>query len=236
MSWICPHCDTAAIVNDKDIAKHSFQLKSGEHHFEYTTMGLTCPNPECSKATIWMSRERLASFAGQFLPASGTKMTWSVIPSTNKERAKPYPDYIPPSVLEDYKEACAIKDLSPKASATLSRRCLQGIIRDFWRIEADTLNKEILAIQDKVDPVVWDAIDSVRKVGNIGAHMEKNIDVIVDVSSDEADLLIEMIEMLIEDWYIARHRKQEKLKRIQEVAAEKAAARKIKPNEKADHS
>lgn len=45
-----------------------------------------------------------------------------------------------------------------------------------------------------------------------------------------------MIEMLIEDWYIARHRKQEKLKRIQEVAAEKAAARKVKPNEKADHS
>ncbi|HBM7602516.1 hypothetical protein [Enterobacter asburiae] len=73
-------------------------------------------------------------------------------------------------------------------------------------------------------------------MGNIGAHMEKNIDVIVDVSSDEADLLIEMIEMLIEDWYIARHRKQEKLKRIQEVAAEKAAARKVKPNEKADHS
>lgn len=236
MSWVCPHCNTAAIVDDKDIAKHSFQLKSGEIRFEYTTMGLTCPNPECSKATIWMSRERLNSFAGQFLPATGTKTTWTVIPSTKKERAKAYPEYIPPSVLEDYREACAIVDLSPKASATLARRCLQGMIRGFWNVEADTLNKEILAIQDKVDPVVWDAIDSVRKVGNIGAHMEKDIDVIVDVSPDEANLLIEMIEMLIEDWYIARHEKQEKLKRIKEVAAEKTIARKVKPDDKADNS
>ncbi|MCU6339056.1 DUF4145 domain-containing protein [Enterobacter quasiroggenkampii] len=183
-----------------------------------------------------MSRERLTSFAGQFLPATGTKTTWSVIPSIKKERAKAYPEYIPPSVLEDYREACAIVDLSPKASATLARRCLQGMIRGFWNVEADTLYKEILAIQDKVDPVVWDAIDSVRKVGNIGAHMEKDIDVIVDVSPDEANLLIEMIEMLIEDWYIARHEKQEKLKRIKEVAAEKTDARKVKPDDKADNS
>lgn len=236
MSWVCPHCDTAAIVNEKDITKNSFQLKSGELLFLFTTMGLTCPNPECSKASIWISRERLASFTGQLVPAAGTKITWSVVPSSKKERAKSYPEYIPPSVLEDYREACAIVDLSPKASATLARRCLQGMIRQFWKVEADTLNKEILAIKDKVDPVVWDAIDSVRKVGNIGAHMEKDIDVIVDVSPDEANLLIEMIEMLIEDWYIARHQKVERLKRIKELGAEKTAARKVKSDEKADNS
>lgn len=43
MSWICPHCDTAAIVNDKDIAKHSFQLKSGEHHFDVYHYGFNVP-------------------------------------------------------------------------------------------------------------------------------------------------------------------------------------------------
>lgn len=236
MSWVCPHCDTAAIVDDEDIEFNSFDLKSGENDFRFTTMGITCPNPACAKACIWMSKEKLVYYAGELKPAMGTKSTWPIVPSGKKERAKPYPEYIPPSVLEDYREACAIVDLSPKASATLARRCLQGMIRGFWNVEADTLNKEILAIQDKVDPVVWDAIDSVRKVGNIGAHMEKDIDVIVDVSPDEANLLIEMIEMLIEDWYIARHEKQEKLKRIKEVAAEKTAARKVKPDDKADNS
>ncbi|KZP84494.1 hypothetical protein A3N47_09840 [Enterobacter hormaechei subsp. xiangfangensis] len=106
------------------------------------------------------------------------------------------------------------------------------MIRNFWEIEADTLNNEILAIEDRVDPMVWDAIDSVRKVGNIGAHMEKDINVIVDVNSEEANLLIEVIEMLLDDWYVARHEKQEKLKRIKDVASAKSAARKGKTDEK----
>ena len=33
-----------------------------------------------------------------------------------------------PQLMDDYEEACAIVNLSPKASATLSRRCLQGMI------------------------------------------------------------------------------------------------------------
>ena len=40
-------------------------------------------------------------------------------------------DYILEAILEDYKEACLIKDKSPKAAATLARRCLQGMIRIF---------------------------------------------------------------------------------------------------------
>jgi hypothetical protein len=53
--------------------------------------------------------------------------TWSLIPSSS---AKTFPNYVPKVILDDYNEACLIRDLSPKASATLSRRCLQGMIRD----------------------------------------------------------------------------------------------------------
>ena len=63
---------------------------------------------------------------------------------------------------------------------------------------------EIEAIEDKVDPLTWKAIDAVRSVGNIGAHMEKDINVIVDVDPDEAAQLISLIEILIKDWYITR--------------------------------
>ena len=47
---------------------------------------------------------------------------------------------------------------------------------------------KFLAIEDKVDPVVWEAILDVKSIGNIGAHMEKDINLIVDVSTEEADL------------------------------------------------
>lgn len=236
MSWKCPHCDTAAFVEDDDFETTSLELYTGDNLYHYTLVGITCPNPSCRRASLTLKIHKIGSIGGVVFPIDNSLQIRSIIPSGIKDRAKTYPSYVPDSILDDYKEACAIADLSPKASATLARRCLQGMIRDFWDIESDTLNKEILAIEDKVDPMVWDAIDSVRKVGNIGAHMEKDINVIVDVNSEEANLLIEVIEMLLDDWYVARHEKQEKLKRIKDVASAKSAARKVKPDEKADNS
>ena len=73
----------------------------------------------------------------------------------------------------------SIRDLSPKASATLARRALQGMIRDYWKVSKGRLIDEIDAIKEKVDPITWKAIDAIRRIGNIGAHMEKDINVII---------------------------------------------------------
>jgi hypothetical protein len=43
-------------------------------------------------------------------------------------------------------------------------------------------------------------------LGNIGAHMEADVNVIVDVEAGEAKLLIGLIETLVDEWYVARHR------------------------------
>ncbi len=115
---------------------------------------------------------------------------------------------------------------SPKASATLSRRCLQGILRDFWQVTPDLLYREIDQIKDRVDVEVWEAIDSIRKVGNIGAHMEKDINVIVDVDPKEATILMGLIEMLIKEWYIAREERKARLSQVKEIAENKDNNRK----------
>ncbi|MCC7300620.1 MAG: DUF4145 domain-containing protein, partial [Verrucomicrobia bacterium] len=134
----------------------------------------------------------------------------------------------PAAIVADYNEACLIQEASPKASATLSRRCLQGIIRDFWKVKAGRLVDEIEQIKDKTDPLTWEAIDSVRKVGNIGAHMEKDIDLIVDVDPSEAELLIGLIETLIRDWYVTREERKSRLLQIKQVAEQKEQAKKTK--------
>lgn len=77
---------------------------------------------------------------------------------------------------------------------------------------------EIEAVRDKTDPTTWEAIDAVRKIGNIGAHMEKDINVIVDVEPRESELLIKLIETLIDDWYIAREERRSRLTLIKQVA------------------
>jgi hypothetical protein len=143
---------------------------------------------------------------------------WQLIPPS---KAKVFPDYVPKPIVDDYTEACLICELSPKASATLSRRCLQGIIRDFWQVKGRTLADEVNQIKDKVDPMTWEAIDSVREIGNIGAHMEKDINLIIDVEPNEAELLIGLIETLIKDWYISRENRKNQLFEIKKIAESK---------------
>ncbi len=133
---------------------------------------------------------------------------------------------MPSAVIADYNEACLIVNLSPKASATLARRCLQGILRGYWNVKAANLAKEIVQIEGKVDQSTWDAIDAVRKVGNIGAHMEKDINLMIDVDPNEAEALIRLIEILIKDWYVARREREEHLSEIKGIAAQKEAERK----------
>ena len=119
------------------------------------------------------------------------------------------PEYIPAALRNDYNEACAILDASPKAAATLARRCLQWMIRDFWGVNEGNLAKEIEKIKEKIPADQYRVLDGVRRLGNIGAHMEKDVNLIVDIDPGEAQKLIKLLELLMKDWYIARHNREE---------------------------
>lgn len=136
-----------------------------------------------------------------------------------------YPDYIPEQIRKDYEEACLIIEASPKAAATLLRRCLQGMIHDFWGIHEKNLNAEITKLKEKVTSSQWNAIDGLRKLGNIGAHMESDVNLIIDIDQDEAKKLLKLIELLLEQWYIARHNDEKLYKDITYIADEKEAKR-----------
>jgi hypothetical protein len=224
-NWICPHCGThTTIGNDRWSAEsHSFNLNSKYGNQAIRTMVVSCPNVDCLELTITATLSPFNGTAGQYNYREGdARESWQLVPRANM---RVFPPVIPMPILADYAEACLVRDLSPKASATLARRCLQGMIRDFWRVTGENLFKEILAIKDRVDPLTWSAIDAVRSLGNIGAHMEKDINLIVDVDPDEAALLIGLIETLIVDWYVTRHLREERMKSIVAVADEKKAAR-----------
>lgn len=140
--------------------------------------------------------------------------------------AKKFPDCIPAPILEDYREACSIIHLSPKASATLSRRCLQGMIRDFWKINEPNLSKAIEKLNGKVPAGQWKVIDSLRRIGNIGAHMEKDINLIIDIDPDEAQKLIQLIEHLLQQWYINRYEQEQLYEAIIHIDSTKQSIRK----------
>lgn len=142
--------------------------------------------------------------------------------------AKVYPDYIPQAIRNDYEEAHAILNLSPKASATLSRRCLQGMIRDFWGISKARLIDEIDALKESVDPSTKNVLDALRKLGNIGAHPEKDVNLIVDIEPNEAHKLLKFIGLLMQKWYIERHDNEQLLQDILDLDKDKQDQRKPK--------
>ncbi len=140
--------------------------------------------------------------------------------------AKHFPHYIPKAIRQDYEEACAIVSLSPKASATLSRRCLQGMIRDFWGIKEKNLYEEISALKNQIPADLWSSIDALRELGNIGAHMEKDTNIIVDIDPNEANFLIQLIELLLKEWYINREERQKLFSNIITTNQSKQSTRK----------
>jgi hypothetical protein len=101
------------------------------------------------------------------------------------------------------------------------------MIRDFWQIRKRNLKLEIEALKGKLDPTLWRAVDAIRSIGNIGAHMEKNVDLIVDVDPDEAHQLIRLIELLIREWYIRKHERESAVDAVVKTAELKKQARAV---------
>jgi len=173
---------------------------------------LSCPNEECKKETVFLGGKN------GFID----NQTYKVHP---KATFNHYPEYVPKAIRLDYEEARTIQMDSPKASATLARRCLQGMIRDFWGIQKGRLVDEIKELQGKVPATQWKAIDAVRGLGNIDAHMEKDVNQIIDIEPDEAESLLSLIELLIEKWYVDRHDEEELYQKITSSNQEKKPSR-----------
>ena len=207
-TYTCPFCDRQQAYYNKATIKHvtnGLYASDIEKEHEILIFYLDCANNGCEKTSI-VALDTLARKQIDIYPQNVYRH---------------YPDYIPQAIREDYEEASLIIDKSPKAAATLLRRCLQGMIRDFWQVKPGRLCDEIFAIQGRVTASQWAAIDGLRQIGNIGAHMEKDVNLIIDIEPDEAIKLQRLIELLLEKWYISRHDEEELCKDITSIADDK---------------
>lgn len=233
-TWTCPYCGQPTTITNVNLSAGSTDINVSESRnsdYGLAHRAIQCPNPSCQELTLTVSlyaKEWVTNKSGVQNWGNKTLInTWQLMP---RSRAKPIPAYVPAEIRQNYTEACLIVNDSPKASAAMSRRCLQGILRDFWEIphnKRGNLGAEIKYIKDKIDADLYESIRAIREVGDIGAHMEKSVDTIVDVEPREAELLIELIETLISDWYIERYRRNERHSKLDALVAEKRKAKKL---------
>jgi Domain of unknown function (DUF4145) len=234
MNWTCPYCQRPQVVSTTNYSanKHTIRVGYSDDEADQLTglrsVAIACLNATCRRMTLTAALHNRDD-AEPIDYMDPPLQTWSLLPDSF---AKPQPDFIKAALREDYEEACKVKNLSPKASATLARRCLQGMIRDFCGISKNRLIDEIKELRKSLDNGTAakgvthesvDAIDAVRSVGNIGAHMEKDVDLIVEIDPGEAQMLIDLIEMLFQEWYVERDKRRRRLAEITALSAQKAS-------------
>ncbi len=113
---------------------------------------------------------------------------------------------VPDEYAVDYKEAAMILTDSPKASAALSRRCLQHIIRNTMGIKRTDLFQEIQEVIDSklLPDDILESLDTIRLVGNFTAHPVKSLSAgeIVAVEPQEAEWNLDVLEIIFEFLFI----------------------------------
>lgn len=114
----------------------------------------------------------------------------------------PISKHVPEPYRNDFIEACLVLTDSPKASAAISRRCLQSILRNELKVPSASLDSEIQYTieHNLLSANILEDIDSVRSIGNFSAHetKSKSSGEIIDVEPGEAEWNLEVLEEIFD--------------------------------------
>ena len=183
----CPHC----LVSFHGSLEKTPICQIG--HRKWSAGHVICPS--CDKIIIYL------------LKSTGwdSSLDGLVYPKTINRT--PISPEVPELYANDYREACLILSDSPKASAALSRRCLQSLLEEKAGIKERSLDDEIQEVIDsKQLPLhLSEALDAIRATGNFTAHPIKSTHPgeIADVEPGEAEGQLDMLEELF-DFYFAQ--------------------------------
>lgn len=188
----CPHCAveihnsfTEDWIQNGRIGSENGTVTS------WSTRAMECP--ACEKAIIFLRKYQ-----------GGALRTESMAYPRGSVRPKA-PPQLPQHIAEDFDEAGLVLDDSPKASAALSRRCLQAVLRDKGYPQHDLAKQIDAVLASKTLPSSLAAnVDAIRNIGNFAAHPIKdtNSGAILPVEDHEAEWNLDVLEGLFDYYYV----------------------------------
>jgi hypothetical protein len=148
----CPHCTVSIHESWTANQVYSKQENGSALTTAWRIQYMVCP--ECKKSILRFGRAEIGQnyitepkFWQQFHPSGSSR--------------PPVSSVVPKDISADYSEAARVLELSPKASAALSRRCLQSALREAGYTQKD-LSQQIAAVLAESDT---------RKALPSGVHM-----------------------------------------------------------------
>ncbi len=216
---ICPHC----VVAIRPEFEETYIDSNDET--DWWTSASTCPN--CTKVIVYLvsgSREG-DGYHFKYLPEN-ERLIWP-----KGTARKLLSSEVPGKYSEDYKEACLVLADSPKASAALSRRCLQNLLLDEEKVKKGELSRQIQEVLDKnkYPSDLAESVDAIRNIGNFAAHPLKDraTGEIIDVEPGEAEWNLDVVEMLFDYYFV-----QPAIRKARKDALNEKLARAGKPQMK----
>jgi hypothetical protein len=192
----CPHCQTH--FHDKPKSDLLAQDGSGV----WGTLTRICP--QCLKIVIEIVCAEKYMGPGRGNYFHNVSQRFLGYPRAPNRPAPP-PE-VPRGFSDDYIEAALVLTDSPKASAALSRRCLQHILREKADVGPSSLAAEIDEILSrKMLPAhLAEAIDAIRNIGNFAAHPIKSTTSgeIVPVEPGEAEWNLDVLDGLFDFFFV----------------------------------
>lgn len=131
-----------------------------------------------------------------------------------KSSVRPVDLAVPSPYRHDFEEAVLVLSDSPKASAALSRRCLQAILRDKAKTKGKELFDQIEEVieSNAIPSYIVDSLHAVRNIGNIAAHSMKstNTGEVLDVEPGEAEWNLDVLESLFDFYFVGPEKTQQR--------------------------
>jgi Domain of unknown function (DUF4145) len=198
----CPHCTTSVHESWNVNVVYTRDEKGNQTGTHWRLQYMLCP--ECHKSIM-----RLGSMTrqGPNFPLQDPA-SWIQIFPTGSTRALA-PKEVPTDIANDHAEAAKVLALSPKASAALSRRCLQAVLLIAGYTQKD-LAKQIDAVLAEPDGKktlpsgLQMIVDAVRNLGNFAAHKitDQTTLQIIDVDPAEAEYCLDVLDAVFDHYYV----------------------------------
>ncbi len=173
--------------------------------------------PSCNKSTVYLltgtydNKQKFTEFSKEL-----------IFPHTTGR--PPVPSQVPRSLADEYNEASAVLSKSAKASAALSRRILQSVLRDYAHVKKGDLAEEVQEVIDRKElpSRLAEAIDAIRNIGNFATHPSKSTRTgeIVPVEEGEAEWLLDTIDGLFDHYFVLPAKMDEKKQKLNQKLKE----------------
>lgn len=212
---VCPHCNHAVLLEHVHYNDYENEFHIQNEHRKIRFVAAACPSCHEFVATVCVKRSCEEGWADQ--------EAFLVWPRTAK---RPVPPEVPSHVANEFREAASVLDLSPKASAALSRRCLQTVLKEAGGAKKHNLSSMIEEVREDLSSNTYECLGAIREIGNFAAHQQKDqgSGAILDVESGEAEWNLEVLGMLFDEYYVKPIRNREFIRSLNDKL--KAAGRK----------